>query len=318
MDPPFKINSALVFGLPIFALAFVSASAQTERPWPFDKSKSKSAADSAAPKPPPREIPLVEKKFEELSNQDVSGYGTKALGIDPKKWKHAETENFVLHYRRVTEAKKVAREVEYDLWFIATTLNATKDRYQRKSHVYVFEDEGQWKDFLALTEAPEWSASFARGDELFLNVRRKDGGFGSDTLAHETSHAVVARIFPNQRWPMWLNEGFAEYMGGASIAARKGQAIKRHQDKLSSADMSLTQLEAITEYPSNSAQLSQLYQTSEMFIRFLMNELPKDRIVPFINAILAGKGIRNSVLEIYGDTFPDWDAFTKRYERFSR
>ncbi|MEO8354117.1 MAG: hypothetical protein ABI680_20505 [Chthoniobacteraceae bacterium] len=316
MAPPFKTNFACVVGLSFFAMAVASGSAQTERPWPFDKSKSSTA--STAPKPPPREIPLVEKKFEELGDQDVSDYGKKALGIDPDKWKHAETENFVLHYRRVTEAKKVAREVEYDLWFIATTLNATKESYQRKSHVYVFEDEEQWKDFLKLTEAPEWSASFARGDELFLNVRRKGGGFGSDTLAHETSHAVVARLFPNQRWPMWLNEGFAEYMGGASIAASKGQTLKRHQNKLTSADMSLAQLEAITEYPSNSTQLSQLYQTSELFIRFLMNELPKDRIVPFINAILAGKGIQKSVLEIYGDKFTDWDAFMKRYERFSR
>ncbi len=316
MAPPSKINLAFIFGLPFFGMALVSASAQTERPWPFDKSKSATA--SAAPKPPPREIPLVEKKFEDLGDKDITDYGKKALGIDPDKWKHAETENFILHYRRVTEAKKVAREVEYDLWFIATTLNATKDRYQRKSHVYVFEDEEEWKQFVALTKAPEWSASFARGDELFLNVRQKSGGFGSDTLAHETSHAVVARLFPRQRWPMWLNEGFAEYMGGASIAARKGQTVKRHQNDLHSADMSLEKLEAITEYPSSTTQVTQLYQTSEQFVRFLMSELPKDRIVPFIDAILAGKGIQKSVLEIYGDKFTDWDAFMKRYERFSR
>jgi hypothetical protein len=90
---------------------------------------------------PPREMPLVEKKFEELADTNLGADGKTALGIAPEKWKHAETENFILHYRRVTEAQKVAREVEYDLWFVATTLGAKKEQYSKKSHVYVFEDE---------------------------------------------------------------------------------------------------------------------------------------------------------------------------------
>src|SRR5438874_716867 len=64
---------------------------------------------------PPREVPLVEKKFEQLSNQQISEDGRQALAINPAKWRHAETDNFIIHYRRVTEAQKVVREVEYDL-----------------------------------------------------------------------------------------------------------------------------------------------------------------------------------------------------------
>jgi hypothetical protein len=117
--------------------------APTPRPNPFATAAPTNAA--------PRDVKLVEKKFEELSEQAMSGDGQKAMAIDPAKWKHAETENFILHYRRVTEAAKVAREVEYDLWFVATTLGATKDRYSKKSHVYVFEDEAEWKQFLAVS-----------------------------------------------------------------------------------------------------------------------------------------------------------------------
>lgn len=269
---------------------------------------------------PPREIPLVEKKWDALGDKEVSEEGRIALDIAPAKWKHAETDNFILHYRRVTEAQKVAREVEYDLWFVATTLGATKERYARKSHVYVFEDDDEWKEFLAKTKAPPWAASFAKGDELFLNVRRANdtGRFDSNTLAHEATHAVVARLFPGKRWPLWLNEGFAEYMGGASVAARKGQTVKRHQANLRMAEMPLPVMESLAEYPSSQEAVAQLYQTSEKFVRFLMNELPKDRIVAFIDAILAGKKMQDAVLEVYADRFKDWDAFLRRYERFSK
>ncbi len=275
---------------------------------------------------PAREVPLVEKRWEALANQDVGGDGTKALSIAPEKWKHAETENFILHFRRVTEAQKVAREVEYDLWYVANALGATKDRYARKSHVFVFENEGEWLRFKGMLgpDSQSWSASFAKGDELFLNVR--GGGnsgagtsFDSSTLAHETTHAVVARLYKRKRrWPLWLNEGFAEYMGGASVAARKGQPAKHYQRTLGRAEMPLSALENMKEYPTELAAIHELYQTSEKFVRFLMNDFPKNRIVKFIDAILDGKDIESSVIEVYGDKVKDWAAFMKRYERFNK
>jgi hypothetical protein len=278
-----------------------------------------SGASNAAGQPP-RETPLVEKKFEQLPDTKISGDGKTALAIAPEKWKHAETDNFILHFRRVTEAQKVAREVEYDLWFVATSLGAAKDRYTKKSHVFVFEDDEEWKAFLSQTRAPSWAASFAKGDELFLNVRKANdtGRFNSSTLAHETTHAVVARLYPGKRWPLWLNEGFAEYMGGASVAARKGQTVKRFQGTLQKADMPLETMEGLTAYPAEESSVSALYQSAEKFVRFLMNEFPRDRMAKFIDTTLAGSKAEQAVLEVYSDKVKDWGEFTRRYERFVR
>jgi hypothetical protein len=274
---------------------------------------------------PPREIPLVEKKFEQLSNPEgISADGRLALSINPSKWRHTETENFIVHYRRATEAQKVVREVEYDLWHVASVLGAGRDRYARKSHVYVFEDEGEWKQFLQDSANPfKFAASYAYGDELFLNVR--GGGnsgpgtsFDSQTLAHEATHAVVARLYPRKRWPLWLNEGFAEYMAGASIAARKGQRVQRYERELRSAKMPLETLVAIKTYPQDEAQRRALYETGEMFVRFLMTEGgAKERITKFVEAILEGRELHEAVLSTYGDKFKDWEAFVKGYERFA-
>ena len=261
----------------------------------------------------------MEKPFDQLSNQEINEFGRKALAIRPNEWKHAETDNFILHYRRVTEAKKVAREVEYDIKFVATALGAAKDRYQKKSHVYIFEDEAEWKRFLAQTTVAPWAVSFARGDDLFLNLRNREGmAFDSRTLAHETTHAVVARLYPRTEWPLWLNEGLAEYMGAASVATRKNQTIKRHEHTLNFASMSLDQIQEIKVYPQDPVEVAQLYETAEKLIRFIMTELPKDRFTRFIDAVLGGKSLGDALLYVYPDKLVSYDDFQKKFARFTK
>jgi hypothetical protein len=268
-----------------------------------------------------QEVELVEKPFNELSDQTIDELGQKALAIRPQAWKHAETDHFILHYRRVTEAKKVAREVEFDIAFVATALGAKPEQYRKKSHVFIFEDQNEWQTFLNQTPQPPWAASFAHGDELFLSLRNTQPGepaFDSHILAHETTHAVVARLYPGTRWPLWLNEGLAEYMGAASVAARKNQPIRRHEHTLTFAGMSLDELQQMQVYPQDPVQVAQLYETSEKLIRFIMTELPKDRFTQFINAVLAGDSLKEALLYTYPDKLASYDDFLKKYAKFTK
>ena len=74
----------------------------------------------------------------------------------------------------------------------------------------------------------------------------------------------------------------------------------------------------MTVYPTEENVILQLYQSGEKFVRFLMNEFPKERFVSFIDAVLGGKSMQEAVLSIYGDKVKDWDTFTRRYERFTK
>jgi hypothetical protein len=260
---------------------------------------------------------FIQKPLSSLSHRDASPNGQTALGLRPAAWLHSESPHFVLHYRRITEAKKVALEIEYHLAFVARVLGAAPDRYARKSHVFIFEDENDWKTFLAKTPIPPWSASFALGDELYLNVRDgRTGMFDSQTLAHETTHAVVARLYPGQPWPLWLNEGFAEHMSGLSVGARMGQYNPRLMQRLHLATLPLDQLTALTAYPVAAEGVAQLYQSSERLVRFLMTNQPADRFPRFVDALLAGDTLQTAVPKIYGDRFPTFAVFVKRYELF--
>ena len=270
---------------------------------------------------PSRQTPLIEKKWDQLSNQQVGDYGTVALAIKPEKWKHAETDNFIIHFRRVTEAHPAVREVEYNLWFVAKILGATRAEIARKSHVFVFEDENEWQTFITKVNAPVWFHSFARGDELFLNIRQSNGILDSHTLAHETTHAVVSRIYQVRhqgRWPIWLNEGFAEHMGSLSTAAHAHLPLSMKERFLQNATISLDELTQTTQYPEDLMKVSVFYQSSEKLVRFLMTQSPKERFTKFIDAILSGKTLQVAVAEIYGDQYKDFDSFKKKYQVFTK
>ena len=43
---------------------------------------------------------FTEKSWEQLSSKTVSGWGRAALDIQPQKWKHGETDHFIIHFFR--------------------------------------------------------------------------------------------------------------------------------------------------------------------------------------------------------------------------
>ena len=288
----------------------------------FPSPSPASAAAAQAPlTEPPREIPLVEKKWDELSDKSAGEYGTLALAIKPEKWKHAETPNFILHFRRFTEARPVAREVEFDLWFVAKALGATRAEVARKSHVFIFEDESEWGLFISKTNVPMWFQSFAHSEGLFLNVRQQNGILDSHTLAHETTHAVVGRIYRVRRegrWPLWLNEGFAEHMGSASVAARGHMTTASKERDLKNATITPAELASTKSYPETREKVTAFYQSSEKLVRLLMTKSPPDRFPKFVDAILGGKSMQEAVVQIYGDQYKDFDTFEKKYQAFTR
>ena len=274
------------------------------------------AAWAAAPAgTPPGDVRLEEKPLTALSGTDTNPYGVKALSLAPARWKHAETPHFILHYRRATEAQKVAREVEFTLWFVAQSLGAGPERYAKRSHVYVFQDIREWVDFRDSTKVAEWTGSFAVGDDLFLHVGGAGEAFDSRILAHETTHAVVARLYPGQRWPRWLNEGFAETMAGASMAARKHVWAKGMEEPLEKATLSPDEVTAIVDYPADDEAVTRFYQSSEKLVRYLLGNYPKDRFPRFIDAVLEGLPFREAYLKVYGDQEKDYAAFLKTYGR---
>ena len=268
-------------------------------------------------------IQFEQKPWEALANHDVGPEGQVALSIRPNAWLHGETPNWILHYRRITEAKRVALEIDFHLVFVAKALGATPEQIAHKANVFIFEDDKDWKEFMgkvtAVSSVSPWAVSFAHGQDLFLNVRNgQTGTFDSQTLAHETTHAIVARIYPHQRCPLWLSEGFAEAMSGESVGARMGQYNPRLLHPFTAALLSPEQLVAMEVYPTDLTAVWQLYQSSEKLVRFIRTDAPKDRFPELFKALVNGEPLTEAILRIYPDKYPTYAVFKDRYTRFAR
>ena len=190
-----------------------------------------------------------------------------------------------------------------------------KDRFDRKNHVFLFEKDEEWRQFVADAKLPEWSAGVSSRSELFFLSRQGQGDFAAGTLAHETTHCVFYRFVP-RRIPMWLNEGFAEFESGNAYAKFKGiGGGSRGSGRGGQAGYPLPKLLAATEYPKEPSEVHEFYRTSERLVRFIITKLDRNRFVPLVLKLADGESLEKALLEIYPDRFKSYDEFVKRYEK---
>ena len=258
------------------------------------------------------DVQLVEKPWEQITDQQLFEHGKTALGQNPSKWHHAETEHFVIHFHKRIDAQKVARQAEFYYDQVKKDLLAEKDRFDRKSHIFLFEKDAEWHQFVADAKFMEWSAGVSYRSELYFLSRQGSGDFAAGTLAHEMTHCIFYRFVP-RRIPMWLNEGFAEFESGNAYAKFKGiGGGNRGSGRGGAAGYPLQKLLTATEYPKEQEDVREFYRTSE---RLLITKLDRSRFVPLVIKIADGAKLETAVLEIYSDKFKSFDEFVKRYEK---
>ena len=127
---------------------------------------------------------LKEVAFAALSNPYVTPLGAAALSIRPAEWKHAETENFVYHYFHGFVATPVSVEAEFYYRVIAKDLGKDTSHWERKAHIFVFEQPEDWKAFQAKGHLDPWTGGIHAQGELFIQ-RDPAFKFQGHTLGHE-------------------------------------------------------------------------------------------------------------------------------------
>ena len=234
------------------------------------------------------------------------------------KWKHLQTEHFVLHHDQKMFAAKVARMGEQFYDAIAADLPRLQDRTAPAfSHVFIFRDPRDWQRIVAGTPGMEtWAASFVRGNVMYL---QETGNATSDqmgTLAHEMTHLVFNRFLP-VRLPLWLNEGLAEYYGEFAYRAAKGMGqSKGNAFRPLKTWTPLPQLLEATAYPADPEAVSGFYATCKYLVGYLLLRQPREKWDAFFARLLAGDPALPALLETYG--WADAAAAEKAFAKFAR
>ncbi len=283
------------------------------------KSTGASKARSTPLPSPPAPAPLHPLATDRSDAYPFGYYGRLAIKAQP--WKHAETSHFVVHYVDNANATTAMRFIECAYFVVTETLRIDTQLSPRKMHVFIFPDAATWEAFKLKNELPPQVRGFAYKDELLLGAE-EEGDAYIKLLCHESTHAIVAHFYPGRKWPLWLNEGFAEYMGAKSIAVSRNQPVAKYLSKNGAGPIEAGELFYRVRYgppPSvrslpNGTLLGdpgplRFYAQSERCISVLLEKLPARAFPPFANLVLAGNSLPVSLGTAYGERFFEPAAF---------
>jgi hypothetical protein len=247
---------------------------------------------------------LKEVSFASLSNPYITPLGTAALSIRPTEWKHAETDNFIYHYFHGFVATPVSVEAEFYYRVIAKDLGKDTSHWERKAHIFIFEQPEDWKAFQSNGKLEPWTGGIHARGELFIQ-RNPAFKFKGNTLGHETAHLVIDRFY-GSNVPIWLNEGYAEYISRVAYAsyfrARGYDSHPRTETLTPAAYLPLAQLTNMLTYPSDIRQVVAFYTESEKLVRFL-NSVDKGKFQELLQALASGRMMDSALYSAYGSRF---------------
>lgn len=257
---------------------------------------------------------LPEVDFSALSQPDHNPLGAQALAIRSQDWKHGETEHFIYHFIHSYVATPISVEAEFHFRVIAQQLGLeTMPGGSAKSHIYIFENAQDWKSFQAQARLEPWTGGIHSRGSLFI-VRDPAYRFANNSLGHEIAHLVLFRAY-GRPLPLWLEEGFAEYVSRvtrASYQRARNYNARPYSDSISAQQLiPLAQLTALVEYPQRE-QIDLFYNESERLVRFLVSTDPAG-FRGFLDAIAQGESFDTALSRNYAGRFVDVATLDKEF-----
>jgi hypothetical protein len=261
---------------------------------------------------------LKEVPFQNLSDHNLTPLGQAAMTIHPNDWKHAETTNFVYHFFHGFIAAPVSVEAEFYYRVISKDLEKDTTQWERKSHIFIFETNEDWKEFQKRGALDPWTGGIHSQGSLFIQ-RNPELKFKGSTLGHEVTHLVIERFF-GSGVPLWLNEGYAEYSASRCYAAfnRARGLAARPTSRPVPADLYLPadKLVSMMTYPQDVAQVGAFYAESERLVRFL-SRADKHGFGVFLEAISKGNRFETALNKGFAARYINTDALDREFKPYA-
>ncbi len=269
------------------------------------------------PAAPPAPAPgagaaFAEKSWDQLSDKLLLEWGKQAIASG--KWRHGETEHMVIHYQKLAEAQRAAREAEAYYDYITKDFGLEKDYRKGKSHLFIFARNSDWVAFC--TEVGKGRiASTSRYSEMYIEAPANNESF-SRNLAFPVSCCVMYRFFPKYV-PYWVVTGVAFFEEGNAYKKLKGiGGGARGSERHGTAQYPLKDLLLVTASPTDTHEMYEYYRTCERLVRFLLVKGDHRRFVPLVTKVNNGMPFQQAVVEVYPEKFKTFNEFQAAYDLF--
>ena len=261
---------------------------------------------------------VTEIPFERLSDRALTALGQKALKVRAGEWKHAESEHFIYHFFDRPMASVVSIEAEFSYRVIATELGKDTSAWERKCHLFLFDDAEDWKAFQQFGGLDPWTGGIHSEGALFV---RRNPGWKSENgaLPHEITHLVIYRFF-GPGIPLWLNEGFAEYAAArcraAFFRARGYNAKPRANTVKEEHYVPVADLTGAMSYPVEKDRVVAFYEESQKLVRFLC-AADRGGFLTFLDAMGKGARFETAARNHFGNRFLNLEAVEREFKSYA-
>jgi hypothetical protein len=257
--------------------------------------------------------------FERLSERSVSRQGDAALKLETVKWEHSESDHFIFHTEAGFAVTQLVSVAEWSYAAIKKDLQISQDSFERKCHIYVFLNEGIWKEFVGNGKMEPWTGGWCTGRELFF-WSRPHFKFQGATLPHEMTHLVLHR-FVGGDIPLWLNEGLAEFEGirlYRTYLKMRNYTLTNVRDYVEPDQfVPLKDLTSAVDYPKNPNDVTPFYIESERLVSFLyFQHGGTGPLMRFLKLQSEGARFDSAWREAYGNEYGDQRAFEDKFATF--
>ena len=265
------------------------------------------------------------ENIEEWNSSDrpvVSKAGRKALEMSPERWQHLQSLHLVLHCTHREVGIRSAQEAEFYLAEISKGFQLNLGDLKHASHIFIFEQETDWKEFTKRVVVDPWTGGFFDGTDLFYWRKTGLGVLHSDsTLPHELGHRVFYERFPAGTVPLALNEGFAEYHA-RRLAFRylrpRGYDVRVISKRVPRDKyIPVLKLLSLSRYPEEEGNVTAFYDESERLVNFLSEAHSAGKFNELLQALARGEAMADAFAKIYARDYVSLQDFEQAFEKYA-
>jgi tetratricopeptide (TPR) repeat protein len=209
-------------------------------------------------------------------------------------WGRDESEHFIVFSQKGSNSATFLKEGEKAIQQIMADLGITSYPLRRKIKMYLFEDIGTWREFLAANSdrTTHWSAGFAVPlfAEIYLYATERSRDLRKRVMPHELTHMIHWNYIGLGRYqPLWLTEGLARCQEEDGI-----RHSKRLLDSLSTEEglIPLATLFTLDVRRSSGAAIGTFYAESAMLVDLIKDEYGSNKLLELMQAFASGDGSR--------------------------
>ncbi|MCL4235848.1 MAG: hypothetical protein KJ042_15160 [Deltaproteobacteria bacterium] len=226
---------------------------------------------------------------------------TSAIQTEHFRFEFAESDRKMAEYLS-THAEQIRKDVTF---FIGHDFKAV-------TRVVIAPDAASYATAQPRTRIPEWSVGVAFARENLIVLLSPRAALREDrnveplsTFRHEVSHIVLGKALGEDRAPVWLDEGIAEFQSDPwtpaktwtmTVATLSGRAIPLHR--------------LMSSWPRGEERAKLAYLQSHAFVDYLYR---RGAVAGIVDRLAAGVPVPVAIEEATGIRFDDLD---KEFQEF--